>query len=198
MSGSDAELITVILQSLNPCLSALREHASKWMDETCKIDVSGALCIRHTPNIAPQAFLFRLFPQANRSWLSASRNASIPNSYRAVLGIMNGCFAYGQNFTLYGLAPSMQELVPQIDRQILQPLDIGLANRSWKAGYRLYDSELFHFGSRYYSAQENAGFFLCRDGRILSTLTSGEIIGTWEAFERFLEHELAAAAVGIQ
>ena len=95
---------------------------------------------------------------------------------------------------LFGMAPSMLKQPPLLDRSKLQCLDLSLANGSGgcKYGYKGVEGG-FHFGSRHYSASENAGFFLFEDARVLSLLKDGSVVGEWDRFSTFLRDELTAA-----
>ena len=62
----------------------------------------------------------------------------------------------------------------------------------WWTEYEV-DSELFHFGGRAYSDEENIGYFSGKNDVIMSIRTNGEIIKEWDDFPRFLKEEINEA-----
>jgi hypothetical protein len=78
---------------------------------------------------------------------------------------------------------------PMLDRAILQPLDIGEANRHWRREYNA-DALLFHFGSGHYSRTEKLGYFLDAEGRVEAYLRGGKEVGKWSSLREFFAEEL--------
>jgi hypothetical protein len=91
---------------------------------------------------------------------------------------------------LFGAPRSMAQDPPLLDRSILQPLDVGEANRRWRIKYGV-DPCLFHFGSGPHSATETLGYFLGGEGSIETYLPGGKRVGTWRSLDGFLSDELA-------
>lgn len=140
-----------------------------------------------------QACLSYLYAPAKRDWIAGFEGrfgAAIPGFYREFLLATNGADIL--DLRLYGLAPSLQGNPPLLDRSRVQPLDLGSANSTWKAGF-LFSGGKFHFGVRPHR-RKFAGFFWnpAKD-RIETRSRFGFRLGQWSRFEDFLEAELSAA-----
>ena len=114
-------------------------------------------------------------------------NKRIPRIYKDFLLEINGCFIF--DLSLFGLTPSIYE-TGLLDRSKVQCFDLGTANRNWISEYNV-DEELFHFGSRSHSYDENIGYFIDDTGRIKSIRKNGQIIKEWTEFADFLKDEIA-------
>src|SRR5262245_7505743 len=178
------------LQSVPAAFRPLREHAERYLSSGAVTDEAGVVSIGRDSRVAPEYFLFRLYPPAPSEWLVRRRSYEVPIEYLQFLACANGCFAYGMS--LYGFAPSMESGSPHLSRTTLQCLDLTLANDDWRREFRLSQA-LFHFGSRHYSHTENVGYFMEESGGIHAFLKSGRKLEGWGDFTRFLQDELTAA-----
>jgi hypothetical protein len=150
----------------------------------------GAIQIAPTPWIGTEAFALVLFPPAESAWIDAfgeRTGSTIPASYAEILRTTDGCFAFG--LALYGLPPAMQGDRPRLNRATLQPLDLGLANRSWIREFRTRPNGLY-VGGRSWSPEANCGYFLAADDSIRAALRTGESVGAWPSIEFMLAAEL--------
>lgn len=171
----------------------LKEHSLKYTEHCSIIDTDDNFRIGHRPWVAPYNFTITLFAPAKKAWLSKFKKRqgkAIPAIYQKFLLEVNGCFCYG--ISLYGLAPSMQGSIPQIDRSKLQCLDLDLANEYWIHEFNV-DKNSFYFGGRTYSFDENIGYFILIDGSINTMRKNGEVINHYRSFTDFLEKELSIA-----
>lgn len=171
-------------------LTPLRHLVERYASHGVVRRSDGALQIAPTPWIGSEAFALVLFPPAEPAWLVAfgERTGSmIPTPYAEILHATNGCFAFG--LSLYGLPPGMQGARPRLDRATLQPLDLGLANRSWIREFRTHPAGLY-VGGRSWSAEANCGYFLAKDGSVHAVLRTGDSVGRWVSFELMLATEL--------
>lgn len=194
MSPISIEIKERLLQ-FSEAYSALKDHALKHLVYCSAIDVDNELLIGHMPWVAPLAYAITIFPPAKKTWLSSFKDKTrkpIPRVYRDFLLTANGCFAY--DLSLFGLAPSMQKSPPLLNREKLECHDLRLANeaKGWISEYRV-EAQMFHFGSRAFSEDENVGYFLGADDLIRGLRTNGEVVGKWSSFAKFLFDELQVA-----
>jgi len=111
----------------------------------------------------------------------------IPPFYKQFLLNMNGCFIFDLN--LFGLTPSIY-LNGLLNRSEVQCFDLATANSHWIREYDIKE-ELFHFGNRKYSYEENIGYFLDKSGKIKSIRKNGQLVKQWSDFSQFLNDEIA-------
>src|SRR6185436_10564469 len=116
------------LNTLPQVFSPLREHAMRHLHSGTKIDENGAVSIGRNPNVAPEYFVFRIYPPSNPDWLVRRRSYEVPIEYLRFLAATNGCFAYGMS--LYGFTPSM-EAYGLLDRSSVQCHDLTTASEVW-------------------------------------------------------------------
>jgi len=182
--------INLYLDRLDPELSAVRTIARTFLKERCSIEPDGTVRNFHKHDLGAENFAIVLFPAADAQWLRNPENRYIPDSYRSILASINGLFVF--DFRLFGLTPSMQRPSPRLDRSKLQCPDLGLANIDWIRQFQLAE-QLFYFGGRTISFEENVGYFLLENGRIQSIRRSGEVLKEWPDFPEFLNEELSSA-----
>lgn len=183
--------ITAYLNTFTTNLLPIRAEAEKQIDSNSKINPDGVIQLLKQPWIAPQSYGILLFPPAEREWMdtfSQNIGCAVPEAYQQLLRITNGCFIY--EFSLFGLPKSIYT-TGLLNRNAIQPYDLGIANTSWKNEYKV-DRNLFHFSGRAYSDDENLGYFMDKD-TIISARNNGEIINSWTSFEQFLVDELSVA-----
>src|SRR5262249_13271349 len=114
----------------------------------------------------------------------------IPEMYVDFLREVNGAFCLGMS--LCGIPPSMLGDPPRLNRKILQCHDLATAATHWIREYRVPDG-FFHFGSRHFSYNENVGYFIEQNKRIISVRGRSRVIGEWTSFTEFLWDELPAS-----
>jgi len=96
------------IESLPDCYSALKEHLSKYVSTDCLFEEDGSLQMGRNIKVAPEYFMFRLYPPAQSNWLTKKRAFEVPLDYLKFLSYVNGCFAY--SMSLYGFPPSMEKV----------------------------------------------------------------------------------------
>ena len=183
------------LDQIPKTLSALRDQALSYLPLASTIDSDNNVLIGHAPQVGSEAYFFTLFAPAQEEWFENFKQRErreIPSLYRALLSVTNGYFGF--DLSLFGLAPSMQESPPLLDRKKRQCHDLSLANRDWIHEFDV-EASWFYFGGRALSASENVGYFLNEDSLVLALRKSGQTVGEWSNFSLFLEQELACAAV---
>lgn len=181
------------LWKLPPDLRPLADAAWQHRSRGANLRADGTVQVAPMPWVGSEAFAFVLYPPAERAWIAAfgSRfGQAVPETYAAVLGALNGCFAFG--LALYGLAPSLQMRPPRINRHTLEPLDLEAANQYWAPNYRGADGE-FHFGGRTWSDTENVGYFVTPDGLFRSRRKTDGVLREWPSLRDLLAEELPAA-----
>jgi hypothetical protein len=188
VSGAEA-----FLESLTGDLAPLGMLALQYLDPDTTTDSgSGALCLRHRPEIAPEAYTMRLFPAAHESFIAKyekTHQLEIPVPYRNLLLKMNGAFCF--KICLLGLPRPMAETRPLLDRSTLWPLDLATGHKLWRTKYAAPSSEfLIGFGP---AAEERIGYFLTAAGRVRGLLKRGEAINEWKSLADFLKAELERA-----
>jgi hypothetical protein len=174
--------------------AALRSHALSYAPLGAATDGDNNLLIGHNPRVGPEAYVFTVFAPAQKEWFerySERERKAIPDSYRELLLVTNGCFAY--DFSLFGLTPSMQGFPPLLARDKRQCHDLSLANRSWIKEFKIAEDQ-FYFGGRALSASENLGYFIGPDSLIQARRKSGDVPREWSDLTVFLREELASAA----
>jgi hypothetical protein len=174
---------------------SLRDQALHYLPLGSTIDSDNNVLIGHAPQVGPEAYFLTLFAPAQEAWFEnfkQNESKEIPTLYRAMLSITNGysCF----DLSLFGLAPSMQESLPLLDRSKRQCHDLSLANRDWIHEFEVEENS-FYFGCRALNASEKVGYFLIEDCLVLASRSSGETVGKWSNFSLFLDEELACAEV---
>lgn len=183
------------MQKLIRRLKALPRPISKMCSrfQSSTVDeVDGAIRLLHQPWEGTESFAIWLFAPATKKNLNSYEKLhgiSIHPAYRDALLVLNGFQAFGLD--LFGLPFGMLKDPPVFDRSGTQCIDLATENRE----KFVYDVEptMFHFGARHYSFEENCGYFLNEKGAIFSYLEGGRKIKHWRSWDRFLEHELAAA-----
>lgn len=181
--------ISTFLSAFSADLSPIKEQAVRYFDRESKIREDGAAQIFRRPWVAPSNFGLLLFPPADNAWFTEFHrrtNKAIPERYQEILSHVNGCFVY--DFSLYGL-PKTLYTAGLLNRKNLQQYDLGAANSMWIRGYKV-SKELFYFGGRAYSYDENVGYFL-DDDKIMSIRKNGEVINTWMNVSDFLSEEVS-------
>ncbi len=182
------------LEQLPAELAPLRDAALRYLRYCSAVAVGdAAVLVAHQPWVGPEAYLFTLYPGARKAWVPKFEKAAgikIPAAVRRLLAAANGCEAFG--LSLYGIPPSMMEKPGVLDRSRRQCRDLGAANRHWRAEYRA-DPADFHIGSRDYTDDELAGYFLGGGGGIRAVTQGGREVGVWSDVSAFLRDELAAA-----
>ena len=141
---------------------------------------------------APLKFAITLFYKSPKDYIEkfeTLNDSKIPTVYSKFLQEINGCSFF--EFDLFGLTPSIYRS-GLLDRSKTQCFDLGTANRNWKLEYRL-NEDLFYFGSRAYSFNENIGYFMDNDGAIKSIRKNGQVMNEWTSFSSFLKTELQIA-----
>jgi hypothetical protein len=79
-----------------------------------------------------------------------------------------------------------------LNRDNLYQFDLGTANQFWKFEYKT-NADLFYFGGRAYSFDENIGYFIDGQNKIISLLKTGKQIKSWTNFRDFLSDEISKA-----
>jgi len=177
-------MISERLKAISENYAPLCEHAECYVHFGTRMDEDGTIAIGHNPKIAPEYFVFTIFPPAPQDRIVARRSYETPAEYLRFLKVMNGCFAY--RMSLYGFGSLL------LDRTRLQCHDLTKANEHWCHGFQIRE-RLFHFGSRSYSISENVGYFMEAGGGVRSLLQSGREVQRWDDFASFLRDELVAA-----
>jgi hypothetical protein len=181
------------LKKIDGRLQPLAAICERYTRYCSAVDLDETLMIGHQPWKGPEAYSFRIFLPAKKSWLSQyprNEGFKVPTVYKEILSVTNGVHAFG--LSLYGIPPSMMQKTPGLNRSKVQCLDVGSANLDWKIGFPGQE-EGFHFGGRHYSYTQNSGYFMDRNGKIVAVLKTGEVVGAWSDFQGFLRDELAAA-----
>ncbi len=175
------------LKSIPTKFSPIGEFVKAYTKKEYHFDKAGTIQLVKNPDFE-EAYFINIFAPATEVYFAnfdKRHTFEIPEPILEFLRFANGF--YFCDFNIYGLTPSMYESeTGLLDRSIIQPLDLGTANDSWK---KEYNQEGFHFGSRYYDDERNCGYFLT-NGKINSYLINGEIVGTWSNFYDFLNDEL--------
>jgi hypothetical protein len=187
--------IKIYLDSLPTEFKPIVEQATRYgsFDDKADVRKDGAIQIFNRTWVAPENYGLLLFPPADNKLIDKFEKqikVKTPQSYKHVLGIMNGCFIY--DFALCGLPESMYS-TGLLNRSTLNQFDLGAANQFWKYEYETELDNLFHIGGRAYSDDENIGYFIDSDDRILSLRKNGKQLKTWMNFGQFLNDEIIAA-----
>lgn len=177
------------IKSISNTFSPLKEIAIRFSNFGIVQD-NYEFLIYNQPEIAPQKYAIYIFnetPQKFFDRFQAENQIEIPSEYEKFLKELNGCFIF--DFDLFGLTPSIYEK-GTLDRTKVQCFDIGSANLHWKREYKNIDFNLFHFGGRAFSDEENIGYFMDLLGNIKSVRKNGEILNEWNNFSTFLKDEI--------
>lgn len=184
------------LDKLTPEFEIILQQAVKYidLDDKAGIRTDGAVQIFNMAWIAPMNYGLLLFPPAPQIFIQTfeiEEKITIPQLYKDILTVMNGCFVY--DFTLFGLPESVYKK-GLLNRTDVFQLDIGEANNFWNLEYDV-EPTLFHFGGRAYSDEENIGYFIDNKQSIISTLPSGQVLNSWSSFKQFITDEVLEAEV---
>ncbi len=186
--------IKTFLDNLNSDFDIVKEQVYRYYHFDNKADLrhDGAIKVFNRTWVAPMNYGLLLFPPVDKTIfdkLEKQEKLKIPDFYRTILTMMNGCFIY--DFSLFGLPKAIYEK-GLIDRSDLYQFDLGTANKYWTLEYKI-GPNLFHFGGRAYSYEENTGYFTDQENKIYSILHSGRIVKTWTSFKQFMTDEVAEA-----
>jgi hypothetical protein len=186
--------IKKFLDNLNSDFDIVKEQVDRYYAFDNKADLrhDGAVKVFNRAWVAPMNYGLLLFPPADKAIIEKFEKKlklKIPDFYKVILTMMNGCFIY--DFSLFGLPKSIYEK-ELLDRSELYQFDLGTANKFWTLEYDI-EPNLFHFGGRAYSNDENTGYFTDQENRIYSILPSGQIIKTWTSFKKFITDEVSEA-----
>ena len=157
--------------------------------KTGSIQEGADLMIYNQKWVAPLSYGIRIFGMTPVDYIEKyekDNKISIPTIYKEFLLEVNGCFIF--DFDLFGLTPSMYEK-GTLDRSKVQCFDLSTANKNWIYEYNI-NEELFHFGGRAYSYDENIGYFIDKKGIIKSIRNNGEVLREWFNFTEFLNEEI--------
>mgnify|MGYP006128358587 CR=1 FL=1 len=183
--------VSIELEKIPEQMEAIKMQGIKYLNQSSTIQ-DGAINILYRPWIAQMNWGITLFQGADKNWFSdffQKTNKVVPDFYMEFLELINGFFIY--DMSLYGLTPSIYNS-GLLDRENLQCHDLQSANKDWIKEYKV-SHELFHFGSRAYSEEENIGYFSDQDNIIKSIRTNGEVLNQWENFSDFLKDEILEA-----
>jgi len=191
---SPARTQILTLDNLNSVFDVVKEQVDRYYDFDNKADLrhDGAVKVFNRTWVAPMNYGLLLFPPVDKIMIEKfeeKEKLKIPDFYKEILNMMNGCFIY--DFSLFGLPKSIYEKGLH-DRSDVYQFDLGTANRSWRLGFDIKPN-LFHFGSRAYSYDENTGYFADGENKIYSILRSGQIVKTWTSFKHFMADEVTEA-----
>ena len=195
-----SDSVRSVVSRLEGGLVPLRIEAERLIGPDAVMDPpSGAALISHRPKIAPGAYACVIFPGVTAEKITryeqiqhnvGNRTFEIPAAYREALMNLNGGWIF--QLALYGLPPSMCSIPQQLDRSKRQPLDIGLANQDWCRKYSPLPSQ-FHFGSGPYSWEENLGYFLEPNSRVIALRQGGLRVSEWPSIAAFMDAEISRA-----
>ena len=168
-------------------LDTIANQARKYLENNSNMN-DFVLNILHRPWVARLNWGLMLYQGANINWFAEFTNRTgkeIPKFYTDFLKNINGGFIY--DISLYGLTPSIYNS-GKLNRTILQCHDLTTANINWIMGYDV-DPNLFHFGGRSYTDDENVGYFFDNQ-RILCYRKNGKLINKWDTFSEMLADEI--------
>jgi len=181
------------LNSLSEFLDAIKLISNKYALFPSSFDSNETLNIGHRPWVGTENYIINIFQGVSKEEIeqySKKMDIQIPKNYQSFLKECGGAFLFG--ISLYGIPFSMRGETPLLDRSIRQCHDLSIANRFWINQYVLTE-KLFQFGGREYSYDENIGYFLDSNDKILSIRKNGEILSRWNDFNTFLSDEIAIA-----
>lgn len=182
------------LDNLSSDFDIVKEQVERYyaFDNHADFTQDGAVKVFNRTWVAPMNYGLLLFPPAGKTTIERFEKVeklTIPDFYKSILTMMNGCFIY--EFSLFGIPISMDEK-GLLDRSDLYQFDLGTANKVWRLEYEV-EPNLFHFGGRAYTYDENTGYFADQENKIYSILPSGQIVKTWTSFKSFLRDEVLQA-----
>jgi hypothetical protein len=187
------EQVTARLAELPEFLAPLKVAASRYLQYPSRYSPDGTVSIGHRPWVAELNYLFVLYPGVGVDVLtrySQQFELEVPALYAEFLKSLCGTFCFGMS--LFGIPASVLDDSPLLDRSVLQCHNLASAVHRWTREYQIQPG-LFYFGSRYYSREENTGYFINENGRLLSIKKQGEVVGEWTNFRDFLAEELQAS-----
>jgi hypothetical protein len=187
------QAIRTVIANYGMPLEPVRDAALRYTDDSSVITAEGVLLIGRRPWVGPENYTFTLFPPLDRRELqrfSQTWGVCLPAIYAEVLCQLNGAVCFGS--FLCGIPKSALTGDLRLERTTLQCPHLALALQDWARGYRVAPN-WFHFGYRYWSRVENAGFFIDERNQIISARKSGVVVGAWTSFRDFLSDELAAS-----
>jgi hypothetical protein len=133
ISGTMKTEIKTFLDNLNSDFDIVKEQVDKYYNFDNKADLrhDGAVKIFNRTWVAPMNYGLLLFPPADKAIIEKfekKEKLKIPDFYKTILTMMNGCFIY--DFSLFGLPKSIYEK-GLLDRSDLYQFDLGTANKDW-------------------------------------------------------------------
>ena len=174
-------------------LEPLKESAGRYLKYPSVLAEDDVALIGHRPWVAPKNYMFRLYPPVSsdaRQHYGQIFGIDVPPVYTDFLREVNGACCFGMS--LCGMPQSMLGRPPLLDRTVLQCHDLATAVNHWTRAYCV-PGELFHFGYRHYSDDEDVGYFIERCNRIICVKKDGNVLGDWTNFTAFLSDELKAS-----
>lgn len=181
------------IKELSKDFQLLKDKLIEYSIHKSKIE-NDILYIANRPWVAPENYLFTLFPTISDDKINKYQNnqeITIPESYKNILKQFNGAFIF--NISLYGIPQSMLSNPPILDRSTLQCHDISTANKNWTREYTNIPDDLFHFGGRDFSFDEVIGYFIDKNNEILILRKNGEQIKKYSDIYSFLNEEIISS-----
>ncbi len=162
----------------------IKEICLEYLDTSYKIE-SEFILLNHQPVIAPQFYAIVLYFGLKKVLIDdyqTQHSIKIPVFYQNFLSKINGLSIF--SFVLFGIAKSMLNKPPLIDREKRQSMDISINSEFYE--------ESFLFGFRHYSYDKNIDYYLTKKDSVLG-IVDKQIIFEWNDFNMFLSDEIEAA-----
>ena len=182
-------IIAKHVAALSANLSPIRTAVSRYLKYPSHANANGVFEIGNRPWVAPFNYMITLYGGINKTLqreYCARFNIEIPEIYSRFLEELNGAFVFGISF--YGIPPSMLSR-GRLDRSVLQCHDFATGVLQWSGDYEV-ERDAFHFGGREFSFDENVGYFIDNNSKILCARKNGEILGNWSSLRSFLSDEI--------
>ena len=162
----------------------LKDICLELLDDSYK-NSSDYILLNRQPKIAPEYYAIYLFfgmAQHRIEEYQSIHSINIPDFYQTFLRNINGFSVF--SFTLFGIAKSMLNKTPLLDRSKIQSMDISVNSGFYKSS--------FLFGYRHYTFEKNIDYYLTNSNKVLGRVDK-QIVSEWDDFNLFLEDEIKAA-----
>ena len=183
------EVYTTFEDGFEPILSLLQTFDKSDFTE----EDGGIVLVGHEPERGLMAYAVTLFPGLSIEDIERYEEATgidFPKTLKKFLQRLNGAFL--SDLSIYGIPTSMLNNPPLLSRSVRNPYDVATATKLWRLAYEDADHDEFHFSGRNISWSGQIGYFLRKDGSVVSYPKNKTVYKSqvWPSLDEWLRDEI--------